>query len=152
MNRLFRSFLFLSLCLLLAMLSACAVTTRAVEGSSETFENTTEASTKLSSSTSPSDEDRDDKKSDSDEHGKDIAAAIRFSGEHFEQIRRDAANGQGEYLRTIGSLLGVADQHQAEFGTFVQRRYEILFDEGSEDAEKFVRRLDDTLDGSPKFR
>jgi len=46
-----------------------------------------------------------------------------FVALNAENLRHDMANGQGEYLSSVGSLLNVPAARQAEFFTVIQARY-----------------------------
>ena len=42
---------------------------------------------------------------------------IAFTTLNFENLKQDMAQGRGEYLASLGTLLGVPGDHQAEFFT-----------------------------------
>jgi hypothetical protein len=50
-----------------------------------------------------------------------------FSGVAYENLRQDIARGEGEYLTSLGMLLGIPPGSQQEFGSFVQSRHSTLF-------------------------
>src|SRR2546427_6485710 len=52
---------------------------------------------------------------------------IAFTTLNFENLKQDMAQGRGEYLASLGTLLGVPGDHQAEFFTLTRETYPILF-------------------------
>lgn len=46
-----------------------------------------------------------------------------FADLNFENLKQDMAAGRGEYLASLGRLMGVAPVHQAEFFSLVQTHY-----------------------------
>ena len=53
--------------------------------------------------------------------------AIAFTTLNFENLKHDMAQGRGEYVASLGTLLGVPEGHQAEFFTLTREKYPILF-------------------------
>lgn len=49
-----------------------------------------------------------------------------FVALNYENLKQDMARGQGEYVATLSNLLGVPEDHQAEFSAFTRDRYEVL--------------------------
>lgn len=49
-----------------------------------------------------------------------------FTTLNFEQVKQDMALGGGEYLASLGSLLGVPDDQQERFFAFAQEHYATL--------------------------
>jgi len=131
------------------VISACSVTVGSFEGSTESFENTTEASgdfseasTKFTSSTSPRGDDDDD---DHDHHHDSDAVkrenTRQFAKHNFEQLRRDVAVGDGEYLAAVATILEVSSSQREEYYS----RSKVSYSEfaASDDADS--ERLADTL-------
>ncbi|MGH7166007.1 MAG: DUF3015 family protein [Nitrospiraceae bacterium] len=58
---------------------------------------------------------------------KDEYKAIAFVDFNLENLKQDAARGQGEYLLSLGTLLGVKPDDQPRFVAFTQAQYAILF-------------------------
>jgi hypothetical protein len=58
---------------------------------------------------------------------KDESKAIAFVDLNFDNLKQDAARGQGEYLISLGTLLGVKSDDQSKFVSFTQARYPVLF-------------------------
>lgn len=139
---------------LLAMnLAGCAVTTGATEGTSETIPNTVEASTKLTSSTSPSSSKSDQApQSTAREGNADLVAANQFTESNLEKLREDAAIGEGEYLDSLGLLLGVSRTRLDDFGHLAKERYAELFSGKSASSAQIVMSLNEAVRRYPWFR
>jgi hypothetical protein len=138
---------------LIAALSGCATTTGALEGTSGSVGNTTEASTNLTSSTSPesnSDDQRKSTKADRNEIRLD--EAIRFSENHFEELKQNAARGEGEYLEAVGTFLGVSSEKQSQFSSLVRKNFDSLFVAGNPSADVAVMRMNKVLNKNAKLR
>jgi hypothetical protein len=50
-----------------------------------------------------------------------------FVHENFDNLSQDMAQGQGEYLASLGDLLDVPEGQRAEFYASTQKRYQELF-------------------------
>lgn len=57
---------------------------------------------------------------------KDGQKVNAFAALNFENLKHDMAQGRGEYLASLGTLLGVPRDHQAEFFALTQEKYPIL--------------------------
>jgi DUF3015 family protein len=53
--------------------------------------------------------------------------ALVFTAFNFDNLRDDIARGEGEYLRSLGSLLSVPADAQGRFSALTQSRYHVLF-------------------------
>ena len=53
--------------------------------------------------------------------------AIAFTTLNFENLKHDMAQGRGEYVASLGTLLGVPEHHQAEFMALTREQYPSLF-------------------------
>ena len=51
---------------------------------------------------------------------------IAFTQANFANLRQDMAEGQGEYLASLGTLFGIQQAHQAAFFAFAQENYSQL--------------------------
>lgn len=58
---------------------------------------------------------------------KDEYKAIAFVDFNLENLKQDAARGQGEYLLSLGTVLGVKPEDHPKFVAFTQAHYPILF-------------------------
>ncbi len=135
----FRPLLFGSL---MVLLSSCAVVTKSMEGSSETFQNTSEASTKFTSSTSPRDE----------EKTSDAQNIKLFAKVNIDRLREDIALGSGEHLTALAHLLGIKENHRAEFFAVTKRNYPTLFVSEPTSSDDMLARLNTELAAYPAWR
>ena len=127
---------------LMALASSCAVTTDATKGTSDTLQNTSEASTKFTSSTSPRDE----------EKSSDAQNVKRFASVNLDRLREDMARGSGEHLTAFAHLLGIRENHQAEFYAVTKRNYPVLFGSEPTTSDQMLARLDTELAAYPAWR
>jgi hypothetical protein len=56
-----------------------------------------------------------------------------FAGVTYENLRQEAAAGNGQYVSALASLYGISPDKQAEFGLVLQRKHADLFAAGIED-------------------
>jgi hypothetical protein len=122
--------LLLAIGFFLTQLTSCAVTTRATEGSSDTFVNTTEASSKFTSSTFPR----------SKNEGK-AEAVLKYARANFSRIRADIAVGQGEHLASLAVLLEIKDANKDAFFALTKQQFTTLFSSSNTTAENFIKEL-----------
>ena len=54
---------------------------------------------------------------------KDEFKVVAFTAFNFENVKQDMAQGQGEYLTSLGSLLGVPEERQATFFQLAREKY-----------------------------
>ena len=127
---------------LMAILSACAVTTKSTEGTSETFHNTTDASTEVTLSTSP----RDERKST------DARSVQQFASVNLDRLKEDMARGGGEHLTAFAHLLGIKENHQPEFFRVTKQNYPMLFGSEATSSEDMLARLNTELEANPTWR
>ena len=52
--------------------------------------------------------------------------AIAFASLNFTNLKQDVAQGRGEYLASLGTLLGVTPERQGAFAVAAQDRYDLL--------------------------
>lgn len=52
--------------------------------------------------------------------------AIAFVTLNYDNVQQDVARGQGEYLASLGTLLGVSEHEQAIFQAKAQQRFAVL--------------------------
>jgi hypothetical protein len=65
--------------------------------------------------------------------GKIMAAhkATVFVAANFENLSQDMAQGRGEHLASLATLMGVPANHQSEFFTMTQDQYTVLLRDGA---------------------
>lgn len=68
-----------------------------------------------------------------------------FTSLNFENLKQNMAQGHGEYLSSLSTLLGVPQDRQAEFFNFVQQRYPQLVPSAQTTPAEFVAALNRTL-------
>jgi len=72
-----------------------------------------------------------------------------FVASNFDNIARDAAQGGGEHLESLASLMSITDQDADLFFQFTQERYDALFGQPVEDHEAWLIELDTALKADP---
>ena len=126
----------------MVLLSSCATTTQSTEATKETLENTSDASTDFTSSTSS----RDEEKTSRAHKIKTFAAA------NIDRLKEDMARGNGEHLAAFAHLLGIPQNHRAEFFALAKQKYPILFSSEPTTSEDMLARLDTELSDHPGWR
>lgn len=119
------------------MLASCAIT----ESTTETMANTVEASTDFTSSTSPR-----DSSSAADQK------IYAFTTVNFDRIREDMARGEGEYLASLASLLGVPETEQPAFFAMAKEKFPVLFRSEQTTPEEMLANLQSELAAHPEMR
>ena len=49
-----------------------------------------------------------------------------FASVNFQNLKQDMAQGQGEYLSSLATLIGIPDEHQGDFFALTQEKYTSL--------------------------
>jgi DUF3015 family protein len=75
--------------------------------------------------------------------------AAVFANLNFEDLSQDMAQGRGEHLASLATLLGVPAEHQAEFFAMTQEQYTSLIQSGEASPVALVRALHDAMSGHP---
>lgn len=78
------------------------------------------------------------------EHKVNVFAAI-----NFEDLSQEMAQGQGEHLASLATLMGVPAEHQAEFFAMTQDRYTSLVQAGETSPIAMVKALNDAVAAHP---
>ena len=97
---------------------ACALSACTLKA---TFDTTSDGTTNFLSSTTPG------AWFTSEGLVKDEYKAVVFVNFNLENLKQDAARGQGEYLHSLGTVLGVKLDDHPQFVAFTQAHYPILF-------------------------
>ena len=71
--------------------------------------------------------------------------ADAFTNLNFENLKQDMALGRGEYLASLGTLMGIPENHQGDFFTLAQRQYSALAQANEATPTEFLTALDGTL-------
>jgi hypothetical protein len=75
--------------------------------------------------------------------------ATMFAGINFENLSQDMAQGRGEHLASLATLLGVPAEHQAEFFAMTQEQYTSLIQSGEASPVALVKALHDAMAAHP---
>jgi hypothetical protein len=75
--------------------------------------------------------------------------ATMFAGINFENLSQDMAQGSGEHLASLATLLGVPAEHQAEFFAMTQEKYTSLIQSGEASSVALVKALHDAMAAHP---
>src|SRR5437867_11105494 len=72
-----------------------------------------------------------------------------FAQLNFENLSQEMAQGQGEHLASLATLMGVPDEHQAAFFAMTQDRYTSLVQAGETSPIAMVKALNDAVAAHP---
>ena len=72
-----------------------------------------------------------------------------FAAIHFENLSQDMAQGGGEHLASLATLMGVPVEQQPEFFAFVQDIYATLVQEGEKSPVAVLKALNDAMADHP---
>jgi hypothetical protein len=72
-----------------------------------------------------------------------------FASLNFEALSAEMAQGQGEHLASLASLMGVPADSQAAFFAMTQERYTSLVKSGETSPVALVKALNDAIAGHP---
>ena len=74
-----------------------------------------------------------------------------FASVNLERIKQDMSAGQGEYLASLATLLGVEPGRQPEFFTFTQEKFTVLFPNDQTTAAQMLVTLNQQMQADPRF-
>lgn len=74
---------------------------------------------------------------------------IMFAEMNFENLSQEMAQGQGEHLASMATLMGVPAAHQAEFFAMTQERYTSLVKAGEASPVAMVKALNEAVAAHP---
>jgi len=72
-----------------------------------------------------------------------------FAEINFDNLSQEMAQGQGEHLASLATLMGVPAGHQAEFFVMTQERYTSLIKSGEASPIALVKALHDAMSDHP---
>lgn len=72
-----------------------------------------------------------------------------FASINFDALSAEMAQGQGEHLASLASLMGVPAENQAAFFAMTQERYTSLVKAGETSPVALVKALNDAIAGHP---
>lgn len=82
------------------------------------------------------------------DHQQQIA---EFANVNLERLKQDMAAGQGEYLASLATLLGVDPNRQPDFFALTQNRFAVLFPNDRTTAAEMLATLNRELRADPRF-
>jgi hypothetical protein len=74
-----------------------------------------------------------------------------FARANLDHLRSDMAAGQGEYLDSLVSLMGVAPDHQSAFRTLTRERFTALFPSENTTATEMLATLNREMQTDPSL-
>lgn len=74
-----------------------------------------------------------------------------FANVNLERLKQDMAAGQGEYLASLATLLGVDPNRQPDFFALTQNRFAVLFPNDRTTAAEMLATLNRELRADPRF-
>ncbi len=72
-----------------------------------------------------------------------------FAQLNFENLSQEMAQGQGEHLASLATLMGVSTEHQAAFFAMTQERYTSLVKTGEASPVAMVKAINDAIATHP---
>jgi hypothetical protein len=72
-----------------------------------------------------------------------------FAQLNFESLSQEMAQGQGEHLASLATLMGVPSEHQAAFFAMTQERYTSLIKTGESSPVAMVKAINDAIASHP---
>lgn len=72
-----------------------------------------------------------------------------FANLNFDNLSQEMAQGKGEHLASLATLMGVPAEHQAEFFAMTQERYTTLVQAGETSPVALVKALNDAIAKHP---
>ncbi len=72
-----------------------------------------------------------------------------FAQLNFENLSQEMAQGQGEHLASLATLMGVPAEHQAEFFAMTQERYILLVKTGEASPVAMVKAINSAIATHP---
>lgn len=74
-----------------------------------------------------------------------------FAWANFESLSQEMAQGQGEHLASLATLIGVPPEHEAEFFVLAQQNYTTLVQTGETAPMVMLTELKHAMAGHPVF-
>ena len=72
-----------------------------------------------------------------------------FTAANFENLSQDMAQGRGEHLASLATLMGVPANHQGEFFAMTQNQYTALIHKGEASPVAMVKAINDAMASHP---
>jgi hypothetical protein len=74
-----------------------------------------------------------------------------FADVNLDRLRQEMAQGQGEYLASLASLIGVPAERQSDFFTLTQEKYSTLFTSEQTTSNEMLVALNQELSAHPEL-
>ena len=74
-----------------------------------------------------------------------------FASVNLERLKTDMAAGQGEYLGSLATLMGIAPSDQPAFFAIAQQKFPVLFPTDRTTAAELLTALNQELRADPRF-
>ena len=78
-----------------------------------------------------------------------IEHATMFANLNFDNLSQEMAQGGGEHLASLATLMGVPVEQQPEFFALTQEKYPALMQAGKESPAAMIKTLDDAMVAHP---
>ena len=75
--------------------------------------------------------------------------ATVFTAANFENLSQDMAQGRGEHLASLATLMGIPADHQGEFFAMTQNQYTALIRGGEASPVAMVKAINDAIASHP---
>ena len=72
-----------------------------------------------------------------------------FVANNLDSLSNEIAQGQGDHLTSLASLMGIEKKDQTEFYSVTQNQYSVLFKKGNINADQVLATLDKILLNNP---
>lgn len=74
-----------------------------------------------------------------------------FVSVNLDRIKQNMSAGQGEYLASLATLMGVESGRQPEFFAFTQQKFNVLFPSDQTTAAEMLATLNRQMQADPRF-
>jgi len=82
-------------------------------------------------------------------HFASLEHATVFANLNFDNLSQEMAQGGGEHLASLATILDVPAEQQAEFFALTQEKYPLLMQAGKESPAVMIKTLDDAMVAHP---
>jgi Protein of unknown function (DUF3015) len=74
-----------------------------------------------------------------------------FVAVNFDNLSQEMAQGRGEHLASLATLMGVPADHESEFFAMTQKHYTVLAEAGENSPITMVKAINDAIATNPVF-
>ncbi|MEX2492291.1 MAG: DUF3015 family protein [Nitrospirales bacterium] len=128
-----KSYSFIVIPIIAFAMSACSLIDATTDTTTQVTDGVTHATTDILSSTTPSSSD--------DSANNRVKKVRKFAKYNFINLQQDIAQGRGEYMTSLETLMGVPSQNREEFALFAQANYESFFGSDYGTSEQLLAQL-----------